>query len=58
MTKGDVYRLRAKGMERRMKKTTKTDRAVMARKRNALTEMADNEDWLEGKSAPKKPKGP
>ena len=40
-----------------MKKTiTKTDRAVMERKRKALTAMADNEDWLEGKAAVKKPK--
>jgi hypothetical protein len=58
MTKSEVYRLRAKGLERRMKKTTKTDRAVMGRKRKALSDMADNEDWLEGKPAPKKPKAP
>lgn len=58
MTKGDVYRLRAKGMDRRMKKATKTDRAVLERKKKALSDMADNEDWLEGKPAPEKPKAP
>ena len=49
MTKGDVYRLRSKGLVRRMKAANRTDRAVMARKKKALEDMADNEDWLDGK---------
>jgi hypothetical protein len=31
--KGDVYRLRAKRMQTRMKKATRTDKAVMGKKR-------------------------
>jgi hypothetical protein len=54
ITKGDVYRLRAKGVERRMKKATKTDKAVMSKKKNALNDMANNEDWLDGKPKAKK----
>lgn len=49
MSKGDVYRLRIKGVEKRMKKAAKTDRAVLDRKKKALTDMADAEDWLDGK---------
>jgi hypothetical protein len=48
MSKGDVYRLRIRGLNRRLKSsTTKTDRAVIGRKR--LVAMAENEDWLDGK---------
>ena len=53
MSKGDVYRLRIKGLEKRMKKATKTDRAVLDRKKKALSDMADTEDWLDGKPRPK-----
>jgi len=50
MSKGDVYRLRIRGLNRRLKSsTTKTDRAVIGRKRLALVAMAENEDWLDGK---------
>lgn len=49
MSKGDVYRLRIKGVEKRMKGSTKTDRAVLARKKKALADMAESEDWLDGK---------
>jgi hypothetical protein len=48
MTKANVYRLRAKGVERRRKKATKTDKAVMAKK-EGLNDMVDNEDRLDGK---------
>jgi hypothetical protein len=59
MTKGDVYRLRAKGLEKRIKApATQIDRAVMNRKKKALTDMADNEDWLDGKAKSKNPKAP
>jgi hypothetical protein len=49
MTKGDYYRLRAKRMATRMKKATRTDEAVMAKKKKALEDMAGIEDWLDGK---------
>ena len=49
MTQADVYRRRAKVLEKRMKKATRTDAAVMGRKKKALTDMAENEDWREGK---------
>jgi hypothetical protein len=54
MTKADAYRLRAKTVARRMKGTSRTDRAVLARKKKALEDMADNEDWLDGKQKAKK----
>ena len=54
MTKSEVYRLRAKGLERRMKAATRTDKAVMSKKKKALNDMADNEDWLDGKPKTKK----
>jgi hypothetical protein len=49
MSKAEVYRLRLKGLLRHMKKATRTDRAVMQRKSEALVAMAENEDWLEGR---------
>ena len=49
MSKGDVYRLRIKGVEKRMKGSTRTDRAVLARKKKALADLANSEDWLDGK---------
>jgi hypothetical protein len=54
MSKGDVYRLRSKGVARRMKSAGKTNRAVLAKKKKALDDMADNEDWLDGKPKAKK----
>ena len=54
MTKGEAYRLRAKTIARRMKGTNRTDRAVLAKKKKALEDMADNEDWLDGKPTAKK----
>jgi len=54
MTKGDAYRLRAKTVARRMKGTGRINRAVLAKKKKALEDMADNEDWLDGKPKAKK----
>jgi hypothetical protein len=48
MSKADVYRLRLKGLLRRMKSASRTDRSVMQRKSRALIAMAENEDWLDG----------
>jgi hypothetical protein len=52
MTNGDVYRLRIKGLEKRIKVSTRTDRAVLERKKKALSDMAEGEDWLDGKLIP------
>jgi hypothetical protein len=49
MEKGIVYRLRVKALEKRLKKANRTDSAVMKKKKKALTDMAENEDWLTGK---------
>jgi hypothetical protein len=54
MTKADVYRLRAKRMETRMKKATRTDKAVMGKKKKALEDIASIEDWLDGKPIPQR----
>ena len=53
MSKGDIYRLRSKGVARRMKNAGKTQRAILAKKKKALDDMADSEDWLDGKPKPK-----
>jgi len=37
-----------------MKGTGRTNRAILAKKKKALEDMADNEDWLDGKPKPKK----
>jgi hypothetical protein len=49
----EVYRSRAKGLERRMKMATRTDKTVMSKKKKALNDMANNEDWLDGKPSAK-----
>jgi hypothetical protein len=49
MSKGDVYRLRIKGLEKRIKTSTRTDRRVLERKKKALGDMAESEDWLDGR---------
>jgi hypothetical protein len=49
MTKGDVYRSRAKRLETRMKKATRTDKGGDGKKKKALEDMAGIEDWLDGK---------
>jgi len=49
-TKTDSYRKRAKDINKRLKKRASTaDRAKLTKKQKALTDMADNEDWLAGK---------
>ena len=46
----DSYRKRAKDINKRLKKRASTaDRAKLTKKQKALTDMADNEDWLAGK---------
>lgn len=54
MSKADDYRKRAQEADERVKSTKSLKAGAVERKRRkALTDMADNEDWLEGKSAPK-----
>ena len=60
MTKADDYRKRAALTRKSVKKrgAVGSHRTGLENKAKALADMADNEDWLDGKSAPKKPKGP
>jgi hypothetical protein len=54
MTSGDEYRKRAKVLEKRMKSANRITRVPLSKKRKALEDMADNEDWLDGKPKAKK----
>jgi hypothetical protein len=49
MTKADDYRKRAERVALAVKKRTAKERPVMRKKQQALSDMADNEDWLDGK---------
>jgi hypothetical protein len=54
MSKADDYRKRATAATNSARKRkAKGDRAVPEKKARALTDMADNEDWLDGKSKAK-----
>ena len=54
MTKGDEYRKRAVALTKTAKRRkAKGDRTGSEKKAKALTAMADNEDWLDGKNKPK-----
>ena len=57
MTKADDHRKRAAAVTKTAKgRKVSSDRTGLAKKVKALTDMADNEDWLAGKT--KKPKAP
>jgi hypothetical protein len=44
------YRKRSKDINKRLKqRVSPADRANLAKKQKALSDMADNEDWLAGK---------
>jgi ATP-dependent protease ClpP protease subunit len=47
--KAEDYRKRADALDRTKKRRRKIAQKPMARKQKALRDMADNEDWLEGK---------
>jgi hypothetical protein len=51
MTKAEKYRKRAKALGRHSRLTQRT--TPIGRKQKALTDMADNEDWLDGKTKAK-----
>jgi hypothetical protein len=54
MTKADEYRTRAAAATKAAKgRKAKGDRAGVEKKAKALNDMADNEDWLAGKTKPK-----
>ena len=57
MTKADDYRKRATAIGKTLRKRRKDHRLLIERKQKALSDMADNEDWLDGKIKPK-PKAP
>jgi hypothetical protein len=48
-SKGDQYRKRADVLGKNIKKRSGKDRPAMQKKQKALNDMADNEDWLDGK---------
>ena len=53
MTKADNYRKRAKALGKRMSNRQTQRTTPVGRKQKALTDMADNEDWLDGKTKAK-----
>jgi hypothetical protein len=52
---GDYYRKRAAGMAKQLKKRRlgSSIRETLNVKRKALSDLANNEDWLDGKIKPK-----
>jgi hypothetical protein len=49
MTKAESYRKRAKALNKRMSNRQTQHTTPVGRKQKALADMADNEDWLDGK---------
>jgi hypothetical protein len=57
VTKADDYRKRAAKITKTGKwRTSSGDRVGMGKTIKALSDMADNEDWLAGKTKPKTPR--
>jgi hypothetical protein len=54
MTKAEGYRKRAKALGKRMGNRQTQHTTPVGRKQKALTDMADNEDWLDGKTTSKR----
>ena len=50
MTKADQYRKRAAALCKRLKPSQVQKTTPVGRKQKALLDMADNEDWLDGKT--------
>jgi hypothetical protein len=56
VTKADDYRKRAETLRKRtQKRQSSVERDRLVRKSSALNDMANNEDWLDGKRASKLP---
>jgi hypothetical protein len=53
MTKAEACRKRAVVLGKRMRSKQVQSTTPLGRKQKALTDMADNEDWLDGKNKPK-----
>ena len=53
MTKAENFRKRAKALGKRMSNRQAQHTTPVGRKQKALTDMADNEDWLDGKTKAK-----
>ena len=51
--KAELYRKRAAALGKRMSYRQTQHTTPLGRKQKALTDMADNEDWLDGKIEPK-----
>ena len=51
--KAELYRKRAAALGKRMSYRQTQQTTHLGRKQKALTDMADNEDWLDGKIEPK-----
>ena len=51
--KAELYRKRAEALGKRMSYRQTQHTTPLGRKQKALTDMADNEDWLDGKIEPK-----
>jgi len=50
MAKAEDYRKRAAVLGKRMRSGPTLPKTPLGRKHKALTDMADNEDWLDGKT--------
>jgi hypothetical protein len=53
MSKAEDYRKRVAVLSKRMRPGPTLPKTPLGRKHKALTDMADNEDWLNGKPAPR-----
>jgi hypothetical protein len=49
-SRADEYRKRAAALDQSLKKRRNSERLPLLKKQKALNDMADNEDWLDGKS--------
>ena len=49
MVKAETYRKRANALDRVSKRRRKSETKPIAHKQKGLRDLADNEDWLEGK---------
>ena len=52
-TKADGFRKRADAVGKSLKTRSQPQRAALLKKQTALNDLADNEDWLDGKPMPK-----
>ena len=54
-TKADDYRTKSEVLRKKTgKRQSSSFRGLLARKAKALNDLADNEDWLDGKSTSKR----